>query len=234
MDRAAPILCFTAAVFFAASPLVNPGFDGFDAAAFPVPLEDPPVQPAGWAFAIWGLIYLWLLAGTGFGLFARPDSADWARMRWPLTGSLALGAAWLGVAQLSPVWATVMIWAMLALALLALARTGSADRLLQEAPVALYAGWLTAASCVGLGIVLGGYGVMAPVPAALAMLALALAIALAVQLRLTRAPEYGAAVVWALAGVIAANLSPLAPVVVALAGAGALAVAAAAILRRRA
>ncbi|WP_371059529.1 hypothetical protein [Rhodosalinus sp. 5P4] len=233
MDRMAAILCFTAAVFFAASPFVNPGFDGFDTAAFPVPLEDPPVQPAGWAFAIWGLIYLWLVAGTAFGLFARFDSDDWAAMRWPLTGSLVLGAAWLGVAQLSAIWATVLIWAMLALALLALARTGRTDRLWQEAPVALYAGWLTAASCVGLGVVLGGYGVLAPVPTALAMLALALGIALAVQLRVTRAPEYGAAVIWALAGVTVANLSRPEPLVAALAGAGAIAVAAAVVLRRR-
>jgi len=232
MTRMAAVFHLVAAMLFVAAPFATPGFDGFEPAQFPVPVENPPVQPAGWAFAIWGLIYLWLLAGAGFGLFARHDSADWAAMRWPLIGSLVLGAAWLGVAQTAPVSATGLIWAMLALALWSLARTGEQDRLWQRSPVALYAGWLTAAACVGSGIVLAGYGLATPQTAALIFLALALALAVTVALALPRAPEYVAGVIWALAGVIAANLSPVNPAVLVLASAGILVLAGTTWLRR--
>ncbi|WGW03266.1 hypothetical protein [Tropicibacter oceani] len=208
MMRLWAILCVAAALAFTASPLLAPGFNGFEASQFPVPLENPPVQPAGYAFAIWGLIYAWLIVGTGFGLLRRADDVDWAPMRAPLFVSLAVGTAWLPVAQVSPLVSTVMIWVMLGAALLSLFRVGDTDRWLQQAPVAIYAGWLTAASCVALGVVLGGYGWLPPTPAALLSLSLALVISLVVQYRLHRAPEYGITVIWALVGVIVANSQP--------------------------
>ncbi|WP_136441221.1 hypothetical protein [Pacificoceanicola onchidii] len=209
MNRLWAILCLVAAVAFAASPLLAPGFNGFESGQFPVQIDAPPVQPAGYAFAIWGLIFVWLAIGTGFGFLRRMDDPDWAAMRMPLFVSLAVGVNWLPVAQIAPVAATVMIWIMLAGALLSLFRVGDTDRWMQQAPVAIYAGWLTAASCVGLGVVLGGYGLLAPTPAALVALALALVIAIVVQYRLHRAPEYGVTVIWALIGVIVANSAPL-------------------------
>lgn len=208
MSRLWALLCLLAAVSFAASPWLAPGFNGFEPSQFPVPLEDPPVQPAGYAFAIWGLIYVWLIVGTGFGLLRRGDDIDWAPMRKPLFVSLAVGTTWLPVAQLSPVLATVLIWIMLASALVALSRVGDTDRWLQEGPVAVYAGWLTAASCVALGVLIGGYGWMPPTPAALLSLALCLALSVTVQYRLHRAPEYGITVIWALVGVVVANWQP--------------------------
>ena len=197
-----------AAVAFAAAPFVTPGFNGFEANQFPVPQEDPPVQPAGYAFSIWGLIYLWLIAGAAFGAVKRADDADWAEMRKPLVLSLVIGAFWLWVATQSVLAATVLIWAMLGSALWALFRVGDTDRWWQQAPVAIYAGWLTAASCVSIGLVLAGYGILPQTPAALVALAIALGIALTVQYRLHRAPEYGLTVIWALVGVIVANASP--------------------------
>ncbi|MFZ7089564.1 hypothetical protein [Primorskyibacter sp. 2E233] len=208
MNRLWAILCLLAAVAFAASPALAPGFNGFEPTQFPVPIENPPVQPAGYAFAIWGLIYVWLIIGTGFGLLRRFDDPDWSPMRMPLFVSLAVGTAWLPVAQLSPLISTVMIGVMLGAALLSLFRVGDTDRWLQQAPVAIYAGWLTAASCVALGVILGGYGWLPPTPAALISLALALVISVVVQYRLHRAPEYGITVIWALVGVIVANSQP--------------------------
>jgi hypothetical protein len=204
--RLKAILTFTAALAFAAAPFLAPGFEGFDPEAFPVPQRDPPVQPAGFAFAIWGPIYLWLLAHAGWGLFARADDAEWDRPRWPLFASLALGASWLAVAGQAPLVATVQIWAMLVFALLALFRI-SPDRepLLLAAPVALYAGWLTAAAFVALGLVLAGHGLVSEATAAALCLAGAVALGLAVQIRLSRAPLFGAALVWALIGVAVSN-----------------------------
>lgn len=202
-------LVLLATLAFVASPWFTQGFNGFEPDQFPVPQDNPPVQPAGYAFSIWGLIYLWLLASAGFGLLRRSDDPDWADMRPPLALSLALGAAWLPVANLSPIAATFLIWAMLGTAFVSLFRVGDTDRWWQQAPVAIYAGWLTAASCVSIGLLLGGYGILPGTLAALVALAIALVIAMVAQYRLHRAPEYGITVIWALVGVIVANSSPL-------------------------
>ncbi|SMX50476.1 hypothetical protein [Maliponia aquimaris] len=224
MTRLWSLLCALAALAFAASPFVVTGFNGFEPSQFPVPLEDPPVQPAGYAFAIWGLIYLWLIAGTLFGAIARGDDIDWEPMRKPLFASLALGAVWLPVAQWSPVLATVLIWLMLATALVALFRAGDTDRWLQQAPVAIYAGWLSAASCVALGVVIGGYGWLPPTPAALLALSIGMALAVTMQYRLHRAPEYGITVIWALIGVVVSNWQPFNAAVIGLAVLGMIAI----------
>ncbi len=218
------ILVLLAALAFAASPWFVDGFNGFRADQFPVPQEDPPVQPAGYAFAIWGLIYAWLIIGAAFGAFARADDPDWADMRPPLFASLAVGTIWLPVAMASPFWATVLIWIMLGGALLSLFRVGDTDRWWQQAPVAIYAGWLTAASAVSIGLLLGGYGWMAQTPAALVALGVGLVIALVVQYRLHRAPSYGITVIWALVGVIVANYQPLNIAVAGLAALGIIAI----------
>ncbi len=217
----AAILHVTSAVFFAVSPLVVGGFNGFAPDQFPVPQDNAPVQPAGYAFSIWGLIYLWLIAGAGYGLLRRADAPDWAAMRWPLIGSLVIGAAWIPAAQASVPAATVMIWAMWALAVLALWRAGQADRWWQRVPIALYAGWLTAASCVALGLVLAGYGAMGGIASAALCIVLALALAVTVQRARPDEPLYAAAVIWALIGVVIANLGDGALPIAMLAGLGA-------------
>lgn len=208
MTRLWAILLALAAIAFAAAPFVTAGFNGFDPSDFPVPQKDPPVEPAGYAFSIWGLIYAWLVVGALFGLVRRMDDPDWAPMRPPLVISLAIGSVWLWIAQMSPIAATVLIWIMLASALVSLFRVGDTDRWLQQAPVAIYAGWLTAASCVSLGLLLAGHGLLGPTPAALVSLGLALVLAVATQYALHRAPEYGVTVIWALIGVIVANSQP--------------------------
>lgn len=209
MTRLWAALVLLAALVFAASPWFVQGFNGFEPDQFPVPQDDPPVQPAGYAFSIWGLIYLWLIIGAGFGLLKRSDDPDWEPMRPPLVASLAIGATWLPVANLSPVIATILIWAMLGTAFLSLFRVGDTDRWVQQAPVAIYAGWLTAASSVSIGLLLGGYGILSGTWSAIVALSLGLVIALVAQYRLHRAPEYGITVIWALIGVIVANTGPL-------------------------
>ncbi|MBV6638304.1 MAG: hypothetical protein KI788_20655 [Mameliella sp.] len=224
MTRLWAFLCFIAALCFAAAPWLVPGFNGYEPSQFPVVLEDPPVQPAGYAFAIWGLIYAWLVIGTGFGLLRRSDDVDWAPMRPPLFASLAVGAIWLPVAQWSPVLATLLIWVMLGTALVALWRAGDTDRWLQQGPVAVYAGWLSAAASVGTGVVIGGYGWMPPTPAALLSLSVCMALSVTIQYRLHRAPEYGMTVIWALVGVVVANGQPFNAAVTGLALVGMIAI----------
>lgn len=196
------ILVLILSVAFAASPLLVPGFGGFDPNQFPIPQDNPPVQPAGYAFSIWGLIYLWLIASALFGL-KRPT--EWAALRPALAVSLAIGATWLPVAMLSPVWAAVLIWAMLITALIALFRAPVVDAPWASWPLGLYAGWLSAASCVSLGLLAAGYGWMDQRTAAYVFVGLAIVLALAVQSVLNRAPTYGLAVIWALIAVAVQN-----------------------------
>lgn len=234
MERMKAIFVVTAAMAFALSPFMTDGFAGFRPDQFPIPQVDPPVQPAGYAFAIWGVIYLWLLVGAVFGLVKRAEASGWDAMRWPLIISLVVGAAWIPVAQMSPLWATVLIWVMLITALWALLTAGASDRIWLRTPIALYAGWLTAASCVALGLMLAGHGVVGEQPAALAMIVLALVVALVVNAMRSDAPEYIGAVIWALVGVIFANLGPGNVAVLALCAAGIAALVLSALRRRTA
>ncbi|MBT0958872.1 hypothetical protein IV417_15895 [Alphaproteobacteria bacterium KMM 3653] len=203
-SRLKPILVAVAALAFAAAPFLSPEFGGFDPDRYPIPQNDPPVQPAGWAFSIWGVIYLWLLVHAGMGLM-RGEDAEWDAGRWMLFASLVIGAAWLPVALASPVWATLMIWVMLFTALGALGAMGRArPDWAARWPVAFYAGWLTAACFVSVGLMLGGYGVMGEGAAAVLCLVLATAAALGVQRWLALWP-YGASAAWGFVGIAIAN-----------------------------
>ncbi|CTQ49710.1 hypothetical protein [Jannaschia donghaensis] len=200
------LLVLVLSIAFAVSPFFVDGFAGFDPDQFPVPIEEPPVQPAGYAFAIWGPIYLWLIAMAVFGLWKRADDPAWDATRLPLIVSLGVGTSWLAVAVASPIWATVLIWVMLIAALLALLKTPGHDLWLLRAPVGLYAGWLTAASCVSIGINLPGFGVAPFGPVGWAIVALAIALAISVAILKARASlMYGVAVTWALVGVFVQN-----------------------------
>ncbi|WP_238364578.1 hypothetical protein [Mesobacterium pallidum] len=205
MNRTLPLLTFLSALAFALAPFLAENFAGFRPDQFPVPQDNPPVQPAGWAFAIWGLIYIWLILGTAYGAFRRAGHPDWARL-WPwLLASLLPGVFWLELAQASFLWATALIWWMAVTAIAALFNAADRNRWMQRWPVSIYAGWLTAAASVSVGLALGGYGVLGPQTSAVVALLLILAIALPVQWSRPDAPGYGAAVTWALAGVAAAN-----------------------------
>jgi len=209
MERMKAILALSAAVAFVMSPFFNTGFNGFRADQFPIPQIDAPAQPAGYAFSIWGLIYLMLLLGAGFGLLNRAERPGWDRPRWPLIISMTLGAVWLPAAQISPFWATVLIWLMLITAIRAMLVAGTSDRIWLRAPIALYAGWLTAASAVALALMLAGHGIVGQTTAAIMTLGLGLVIASTVQRLRPDTPEYSAAVIWALIAVAVTNFDPL-------------------------
>jgi len=204
--RMKAILVAVATIAFVASPWMSGQFGGFDPDRFPVPQVDPPVQPAGYAFSIWGLIYLWLLAHAGFGLLQRAEDEGWDRTRWPLFISLAVGAAWIPVALQSPVWAMILILVMLGGALLALFTAPRQEPWLTTAPLSIYAGWLSAASLVSIAVNGAGYGVLfdAFTWAWIAVFILIILGAL-IQLRLGNAPGYGLTVTWALVGVAVQN-----------------------------
>lgn len=199
------ILVLVAALAFALAPFLSPEFGGFDPERYPVPQRNPPVQPAGWAFGIWGLIYLGLLVHAAFGVFKHRADPAWDRGRPALALSLAIGAIWLPVALVSPVSATLLIWVMLIGVLVSLSRSkGAAPVWAARWPVALYAGWLSAASFVSIGLLLAGYGWTGELPAAIIALVLAAGFVAWFVWNLATWP-YGAAAAWGFIGIAAAN-----------------------------
>lgn len=194
------ILLTCAALAFAAAPLMTEPFTGFDPEQFPNPTPPLALQPAGYAFSIWGVIYAWLIVSAFYGLIKRDTDPGWDRTRWPLFLSLAVGSAWIGVALLNPLIATVLIFVMLGGAVLAMARAPMADMWLCAAPIGLYAGWLTAASFVAGATTLTGWTGLGPGAASWIGLIGVGALGLAI-LRLRPPVTYAVALDWALVGV---------------------------------
>ncbi len=206
MTYTKPLLLVAATLAFGVAPFVTPPFTGYDPAMFPVQIARPSIQPAGYAFSIWSVIYLWLFIHAGYGLWKRADVPAWDIVRWPLIVAVGIGAVWLAIAGSLPVTATVTIWVMLGAALLAFLRADPVqDRWLLSAPTAIFAGWLSAAAAVSLGVVLAGYGWLSDTGSAALMLVLVLCIALRVQTLRPKMPVYGLTVIWALIGVVVAN-----------------------------
>ena len=208
MMKTNALILLIATLAFGIAPFITPPFTGYDPTLFPVPIERPSIQPAGYAFAIWSVIYLWLIAHAVYGLWKRPESPAWDAVRLPLALAVGVGSVWLWIAGVSAIWGTVTIWIMAAGAILAFLRADpGVDRWMLSGPTAIFAGWLSAASAVSTGVFIAGYGWLSDTGSAAAMLALVLGIAVTVQMRRPQMPVYGLTVIWALVGVIVANAS---------------------------
>lgn len=219
-NRTSAAILLLATIAFGIAPFITPPFTGYDPTMFPVPIERPSIQPAGYAFSIWSVIYLWLIAHAVFGLWKRPDDAAWQAVRLPLTVAVLVGAVWLAIAGTSAVWGTITIWVMAVAAIAAFLRADPAvDRWMLSGPTAIFAGWLSAAAAVSTGVLIAGYGWLSDTQSAAAMLALVLVIAVIVQMRRPHMPVYALTVIWALIGVVVANW-PANLTVAALAGSG--------------
>ncbi|UWQ95024.1 tryptophan-rich sensory protein [Rhodobacteraceae bacterium M385] len=204
-SKAMAALVLLAAIAFAVSPLLTEPFSGFDPSQLPRPVDDPPIQPAGYAFAIWGVIYVWLIISAAYGLLSRAVAPDWQPMRAPLLLSLVIGASWIPVALSAPVTSTVLILAMLVTALIALFNAPASQSALAAAPIALYAGWLSAAAIVASATIIAAYTGLSTTIVSIGGLIVIGAVATLV-IRATAHPlPYAAAVLWALIGVVVAN-----------------------------
>lgn len=211
--RILPVLVLMAAIAFAISPALTEPFTGFNPDQLPRPVDDPPIQPAGYAFAIWGVIYLWLIVGAGFGVLQRASAPEWQAMRAPLLLSLAIGATWIPVALVAPVSSTVLIIAMLVTALIALFRAPKSDAAFAAAPIALYAGWLSAASIVASATIFAAYTGLNPMTVSVVSVVLIGVVARAVIDTTDHPLPYAASVIWALIGIVVANFGTDAPLV---------------------
>lgn len=189
---------------FALSPAVTEPFMGYRADQLPNPIPNPLIQPAGIAFSIWGIIYSWLVISALYGWVKRRDDPAWTPVRLRLLPALAIGTAWLWVANQSAIWGTVTIIAMAASAIAALRATPvGLDRWTLRSPIAIFAGWLTAACHVSATVTLAGYGAfLSEATWTYLGLGSALVIGLATQIKRPGAPEYGLTLIWALAWIV--------------------------------
>ena len=205
MEKFTAAAILVLSIVFAISPAITAPFSGFTPDQLPNPQIDPPIQPEGYAFAIWGLIYTWLILSVVFGLWKRADAGVWHAARLPLAISLALGVPWLAIANASAIWATITIIIMALGAITALIRAPYVDRWWFQAPVGIYAGWLTAASWVSIGTTAAGDGLITgSFGWAFAGILGALFSALTVY-KMRSAPEYLLTIIWALVGIVVAN-----------------------------
>ena len=181
--------------------------------------SDATLKVAGYAFAIWGVIYLWLvvyavrqvLPGTGESLLIH-------RLGWPSVGAL-LGISWWVVAAAFDweIATIVLIFGSLGVILIPLLANagairalprGDRDRWMTVWPLAMLAGWLTVASPVNLITVATGNGwlpeALSPTTWAVLAVVVVAVVALVVTQRL-RTLAYGLPIAWGLLGAFVAE-----------------------------
>lgn len=175
---------------------------------------DSWIDPAGYAFSLWGLIYVASLVFAAYqASLARRDDTVLAAVRAPTALAFLLSGLWIIAFQqewfLAAHAVLVALTAALAVAYARLARTGRprsrGERWAVFAPLGLYLGWATVATVAGTATTLLAVGVETLwLPTELwAMLVVAVAGLLAVSITLGGPPEPGfpLAVAWALAAI---------------------------------
>ncbi len=169
--------------------------------------------PAGYVFAIWGLIYLALLGYSVYqALPAQRENPRLRRIGWPYVVSCAANIAWLFLWHYEIFELTIVAMVALLLLLIAIylvlgigrSRVPAAETWLVRVPFSIYLGWITVATIANATSLLdylnwSGWGI-APEWWAVIMLVAATIIASLVSL--TRGDvAYVLVIVWAFAGI---------------------------------
>lgn len=174
---------------------------------------DVLIIPAGYAFSIWGLIYLGVLAlAVVQALPQQGGSRHLAAARLPLIANMGCNFAWIVAWQsLQFEVATVILLAQLATGIWLYCALGIPDepaesRLMRWVrwPISVYVGWLTLATVLGISSLLaywewGAWGLSNATWAAI-MAVVSAAVGLFVTLQ-WRDPVYAAVFVWAFVAV---------------------------------
>ena len=200
------------------------------------------ITPAGYAFAIWGLIYIGLIAYSVYqALPAQRHQLAFQRASWGVIGACVLQIIWIYVFLTFHFWPSVLlILGILACLAYAYVNTRSVpsnwkNRWLFQAPISVYFGWITVATVVNVAGALYVTGVPAQSLAEFSssvdasagglfatdvMMAIAAAIAAVVAWKY-RDASFPAVVAWALVAIAVRNstllLTTLIGVVLALA-----------------
>lgn len=174
--------------------------------------------PAGYTFAIWGLIYSALIAFTVYQALPAGGKRPFLRqISWLFAASSAANIGWLlawhyGVYALSILFMVTLLLVLIAIYLrLDIGRRNPAlplaDKLLVQAPFSLYLGWITVATIANVANVTNywgwtGFGLPEPLWSAI-MMGVATVVA-GLLLFNRRNLAYAGVLVWALFGIRAA------------------------------
>lgn len=182
--------------------------------------EPSLIEPAGYAFAIWALIYISAL------VYAIWQVTPAGRAH-PVTGQAAIFALtlylgstlWLAAAKYGPLWATMPLIAVMALSASAVLIIVSRSNITDFSPAwwviilpfAVYAGWVTCATFVNIAEVAPQYGfdrfgLSRELYGALSLGA-ALICAVTIFFLSKGQVPYAATVIWAIVAIIAAALT---------------------------
>ncbi len=187
--------------------------------------SDATLKVAGYAFAIWGVIYLGLLIYAVRQVLPRTgESLLIHRFGWPSALAFAGIGLWIVAAALDAEVATiVLIFGSLAVLLIPLLQNAGAiralpirerDRWMVVWPLALLAGWLTVAAPLNLITVATGNGdlpaVLSPTVWAATAIVVVAVVALAVTQRV-RTFAYALPIAWGLLGAFVAEQPRNAP-----------------------
>jgi benzodiazapine receptor len=169
--------------------------------------------PAGYVFAIWGLIYLFLIGFAVYQALPSQRTNTWLRrIGYLFVLSCGANMIWLFLWHYEHFVFTLV--AMFALLLLLIAiylilgigrrRVGVAELLLTHVPFSIYLGWVTVATVANVTEVLdyvkwSGWGIS---PEAWAIIMLVIGVAIASGVSITRGDiAYVAVIVWAFIGI---------------------------------
>jgi len=181
--------------------------------------SDATLRVAGYAFSIWGVIYLWLLIYAVRQVLPNTGESPLIhRLGWPSSAALLGIGWWVVAAAFDRETATiVLIFGSLAVLLVPLLANAGAiqalaradrDRWMTVWPLTLLAGWLTVAAPVNLLTVLTGNGALPEALSPTLWAALAILLVAAAALGVTaklRTLAYGLPVSWGLLGAFVAE-----------------------------
>lgn len=179
-----------------------------------------PLTPAGWAFAIWAVIYLWSFLYAVYQLLpGQRYDAILAVIRLPSAIVFALNALWVVAAQLTGLsFVTVLIAAAELLLLIVVLFNIQPDafvltkrrRAFIHWPFLLFTGWISLALFANISSFLAFINIrlfgLGETGAAAVLLVCACALCIGVQRQLRGAILYALPVVWGCVAIAAANV----------------------------
>src|SRR5215210_257275 len=126
-----------------------------------------PVTPAGWAFAIWALIYMGSLVLAVYQLLpSQLPRTLHRRTGWWLLGAFTASTIWVPIFGTRVIWLSQIAIIMLVLCLIVVGRRftligpaqSAAEQFAFRLPVMIYLGWATVAAIAGFGATFRSWG----------------------------------------------------------------------------
>jgi len=208
------VVLLAAIVAIAAPSLIYATGFGLSAAEFAMD-GDSTLRAAGYAFSIWGIIYLGLALYAIYQSLPATANGRWLDLlAWPSAIAMTGCGLWLYASAIDAKWATIAIIATSAGALVQafwrggdVGQASTGQTIFVLWPLGLLAGWLTIATAINVLTVFTATGIItsdsAPIWAG-AGIALVVLIGLVVTNR-TRLLAYPLPIAWGLGGVYAAE-----------------------------